>query len=245
MTKEEVCAVIEQIGVIPAIRVSSSEDAHFAAEAVTSGGIPIVEITMTTPGAVKLIAHLVHFHPKMVVGAGTILDTDTARACMDAGAAFLTAPAFDVKIVEFAAKAKLAVLPGALTPTEVVTAWKAGSDFVKVFPCGPVGGDKYIKALSTALPQIRLIAAGGVNQITAANFILSGATALGVGTELIPTEAIERRQSKRIRELSLRFAGFVKEARARLEPQKKREAAAKADIEKCEEAEPPHQPAQR
>ena len=236
MKKEEVCTLIDEIGIIPAIRVSSAEDAHFAAEAVMSGGIPIVEINMTVPGAVKLIAHLVHYHPKMLVGAGTILDTDTARHCVDAGAGFLTAPSFDLKVVEFAAMENLAVLPGALTPTEVVTAWKAGSDFVKVFPCAPVGGDKYIRALNLALPQIPLIAAGGVNQQTAANFILSGATALGVGTELIPTESIERRQAKRIRELALRFAGFVKEARSRMEPRKKRDAAGKeAAIEKCEQ----------
>ena len=172
--------------------MSSGDDAHFAAEAVTRGGIPIVEITMTVPGAVELISHLVRSKAKIVVGAGTVLDTETARKCIDAGAGFMTAPSFNPAIVEFAAKENIAVLPGALTPTEVVKAWSAGADFVKVFPCGPVGGDKYIKALHTALPQIPLIAAGGVNQQTARSFILSGATAIGVGTELIPTEAIER-----------------------------------------------------
>ena len=141
-------------------------------------------------------------------------DTEMARQCVDAGASFLTAPGFDLAIVEFAAKENLAVLPGALTPTEVVTAWKAGADFVKVFPCAEVGGERYIRALKQSLPQISLIAAGGVNQQTAAHYILSGATAIGVGTELIPTEAIERRQAKRIRELALRFSGFVREARS-------------------------------
>lgn len=236
MKKDEVCTLIKEIGIIPAIKVSSGEDAHFAAEAVTRGGIPIVEITMTVAGAVELISHLVRHHPKMIVGAGTVLDTETARLCVDAGASFLTAPGFDFKIVEFAAKENLAVLPGALTPTEVVTAWRAGADFVKVFPCAQVGGDKYIKALNTSLPQIPLIAAGGVNQQTAVNFILAGATALGIGTELIPTEAIERRQSERIRELALRFTGFVKEARERLETARKQNAAAQkyTGAEKCE-----------
>ena len=217
MKKEDVCALIKEIGIIPAIRVSSGEDAHFAAEAVTRGGIPIVEITMTVPGAVDLISHLAKHNPKTVVGAGTVLDIETARRCLDAGASFLTAPEFDLEVLQFAAKENVAVLPGALTPTEVVAAWRAGADFVKVFPCAQVGGDKYIKALHTALPQIPLIAAGGVNQQTAANFIVSGATAIGVGTELIPTEAIARRQPERIRELALRFAGFVKEARERVE----------------------------
>lgn len=235
MNKNEVCAVIRDIGIIPAIRVSSAEDAHFAAEAVMQGGIPIVEITLTVPGAVDLISHLVRYHPKLLVGAGTVLDADTARQCAEAGAGFLTSPGFDFTIVEFAVKENLAVLPGALTPTEVVTAWRVGSDFVKVFPCAGVGGDRYIKWLKTSLPQIPLIAAGGVNQQTAANFMLAGATAIGVGTELIPTEAIELRQSKRIRELARRFKLFVKEARDRIEVRKQSAAAHKPlDIEECE-----------
>jgi 2-dehydro-3-deoxyphosphogluconate aldolase/(4S)-4-hydroxy-2-oxoglutarate aldolase len=235
MNKNEVCNLIRDIGIIPAIRVSSAEDAHFAAEAVIQGGIPIVEITLTVPGAVELISHLVRYHPKLLVGAGTVLDTDTARQCVEAGAGFLTSPGFDFTIVEFAIKENLAVLPGALTPTEVVTAWRVGSDFVKVFPCAGVGGDRYIKSLNTALPQIPLIAAGGVNQQTAASFILAGATAIGVGTELIPTEAIERRQSKRIRELARRFIGFVKEARDRIEAGKRNAVVQRRpSIKECE-----------
>jgi 2-dehydro-3-deoxyphosphogluconate aldolase / (4S)-4-hydroxy-2-oxoglutarate aldolase len=238
MKKAEVCEFIKDIGVIPAIRVSTAEEAHFAADAVTSGGIPIVEITMTVSEAVELISHLVAHHKQMIVGAGTVLDTETARRCVDAGASFLTAPGFDLEIVEFALKAGVAVLPGALTPTEVVTAWRAGSDFVKVFPCAQVGGDKYIKALKTALPQIPLIAAGGVTQQTAANFMLAGATAIGVGTELIPTEAIERRESARIRELAHRFIGFVNDARHRLAPQKESGARAKTDFWKLHKLAP-------
>ena len=136
MKKDEVCARIKEIGIIPAIRVSSTDDAHFAIEAVASGGIPIVEITMTVPGAVELISHLVQHHRKTIVGAGTVLKVDIARQCKDAGANFITAPGFNPAIVEFARKEGLAVLPGGLTPTEVVDAWMAGADFVKVFPCG-------------------------------------------------------------------------------------------------------------
>ena len=235
MKKDEVCAHIRKIAVIPAIRVSSGDDAHFAAEAVTRGGIPIVEITMTVPGAVELISHLVRNKPKVIVGAGTVLNIETAQHCLDAGASFLTAPSFNPKIVAFAAKQGIAVLPGALTPTEVVEAWTAGADFVKVFPCAPVGGDKYIKALNTALPLIPLIAAGGVNQQTAAGYILAGATAIGVGTELIPTEAIERRQSERIRELARRFAKLVKDAHEEIEAWK-RTVVVKSftGVEECE-----------
>lgn len=235
MNRAEVSALIREIAIIPAIRVSSSEEAHFAAEAIASGGIPIVEITLTVHGAVELISHLVHFHPKMIVGAGTVLNTDMALKCLDAGVSFLTSPGRSLKVIEFAAKREMTVIPGALTPTEVIEAWEAGADFVKVFPCAEVGGERYIKALKTSLPQIPLIAAGGVNQQTAANYILAGATAIGVGTELIPTEAIQRRQAKRIRELALRFSGFVKEARARTEPKKKPMPAAKLEgIEECE-----------
>jgi 2-dehydro-3-deoxyphosphogluconate aldolase/(4S)-4-hydroxy-2-oxoglutarate aldolase len=232
MKKDEVCELIRKIGIIPAVRVSSAEEAHFAAECVTSGGIPIVEITMTVPEAVQLISHLVSHHHKMVVGAGTVLNTETAQRCIDAGANFLTAPNFNLNIVEFAAKQDIAVLPGALTPTEVVAAWSVGADFVKVFPCSQVGGDRYIKALKTALPQIPLIAAGGVNQRTATDFILAGATAIGVGNELIPPEAIEMRESARIRELARRFVDFVKEGRDRLPPQKEGGPTAATDFVK-------------
>jgi len=217
MTKEQVCALIKEVGIIPAVRVSSNEDAHFATEAVASAGIPIVEITMTVPHACELISHLVHDHKDIVVGAGTVLDIEVARQCEDSGASFITAPGFDPEIVAFAVKESLAVLPGALTPTEIVRAWKCGADFVKVFPCSQVGGEKYIKALKTALPQISLIAAGGVNQLNAANLIVAGADAIGVGTELIPADAIRLRKPDRIRELSQRFAGFVKEGRERLQ----------------------------
>jgi 2-dehydro-3-deoxyphosphogluconate aldolase / (4S)-4-hydroxy-2-oxoglutarate aldolase len=230
MHRDEVCKLIEEIGIIPAIRVSSAEDAHFAAETVAAGGIPIVEITMTVPEAVKLISHLVQFHSKMLVGAGTVLNTEMAAKCIDAGASFITSPGLHTNIVEFAAKKEVAVLPGALTPTEVIEAWDAGSTFVKVFPCAQVGGEAYIKSLKLALPQIPLIAAGGVNQHTAAGFILAGAVAIGVGTELIPADAIRMRESERIRELAHRFTGFVKDARRRLQPPKAPSPGPKTDF---------------
>jgi 2-dehydro-3-deoxyphosphogluconate aldolase / (4S)-4-hydroxy-2-oxoglutarate aldolase len=235
MKKSEVCALIREVGIIPAIRVSTAEEAHFAAEAINHGGIGIVEITLTVAGAVELIAHLAKFHPKMVVGAGTVLNLEMAQKCLDAGAGFLTSPGLNRKILEFGAQKDMSVLPGALTPTEVIEAWEAGADFVKVFPCAEVGGEKYIKALKTALPQIPLVAAGGVNQQTAGNYILAGATAIGVGSEIVPPEAIERRQAKRIQELAQRFSGFVKEARNRIAPPKKMAAPGKFEkLEDCE-----------
>jgi 2-dehydro-3-deoxyphosphogluconate aldolase/(4S)-4-hydroxy-2-oxoglutarate aldolase len=217
MNKEDVHAKILEVGIVPAVRTSSAEDARFAANAVSQGGIPIVEMTMTVPGALELIAHLVRSAPEVIVGAGSILDVDTARACLDAGAVFLTSPGLDIKLVELAAKENVLVMAGAMTPTEVATAWKAGSDFVKVFPCAPIGGDAYIRALRGPFPQVPLIAAGGVNQQTASNFILAGATALGIGGELIPKAAIELRQPERIRELARRFLKLVNTARSQLQ----------------------------
>lgn len=225
--KEEVCEQIKEIGVIPGIRVSSADEAHFAAEAVTSGGIPIVEITMTVPGAIDLIAHLVRYHPKMLVGAGTVIDAEMAKQCVAAGASFLTSPGLNMQLVEYVTKEQITFLPGALTPTEVMNAWHVGCDFVKIFPCAQVGGDSYIRALKAPFPQVPLVAAGGVNQQTAANFILAGATAIGVGSELIPTEAIERKQAKRIQELAQRFVHFVKDARQRLAAHKQSAAGQK------------------
>src|ERR1700676_3171006 len=213
MKKEKVHARIEEIGVVPAVRVSSADEARFAAEAVSRGGIPIVEITMTVPGAIEVISHLLKQIPEMIVGAGSVLDVETARRCLDAGAQFLTTDGLDLGVVEFAVKQHVVVFPGTLTPTEVITAWKAGSDFVKVVPCAQLGGESYIRALRGPLPQVPLIAAGGVNQLTALNFILAGATALGVGRELIPSEAIRLRQAERINELARRFVSFVNNGR--------------------------------
>jgi 2-dehydro-3-deoxyphosphogluconate aldolase/(4S)-4-hydroxy-2-oxoglutarate aldolase len=216
MKKEQVRARIEEVGIIPAVRLGSADEAMFAAEAVSRGGIPIVEITMSIPGALDVISHLVKRAPNTIVGAGDVFDSEVARECIDAGAMFLTSPGFDHRIVEFALGASVVVLPGALTPTEVTRAWKSGADFVKVFPCALVGGENYIRALKAPFPTLPLIAAGGVNQQNASNFILAGASALGIGGELIPKEAIRLRQADRIFTLAHRFVKFVQTARSHL-----------------------------
>jgi len=213
MNREEVRARIEEIGIIPAIRVSSTEDALFAAESVASGGIPIVELTMTVPGAIDVISHLVRSAPNLIVGAGTVWDTETAHRCLDAGAQFLTSTGVDLQTIEFAHQQNIVIFPGALTPTEVMMAWKAGVDFVKIFPCAQLGGAAYIKTLKSPFPQVPLIASGGVNQQNVADFILAGATAVGVCAHLIPKKAIELRQTHRIHELAVRLVNTVREAR--------------------------------
>ena len=214
MKKEQVRARIEEIGIIPAIRVSSPQDAMFAAETVCRSGIPIVEVTMTIPGAIEVITELAQNNPNVIAGAGTVFDLETARRCLDSGALFLTSTGLDLDIVAFAVKHDIVVLPGALTPTEVMAAWKARPDFVKIFPCSQVGGPSYIRALKGPFPHIPFIAAGGVNQQTVADFILAGAVAVGIGGELIPHEAIHLRQEHWIGELARRFAAMVKDARS-------------------------------
>jgi 2-dehydro-3-deoxyphosphogluconate aldolase/(4S)-4-hydroxy-2-oxoglutarate aldolase len=216
MSREEVRARIADIGIIPGVRVSAPEEALFAAEAVASGGIPIVEITMTVPGALEVIAHLVRSGPHLIVGAGSVWDVETARHCLAAGARFLTTTGLDLKTVEFANHEGLVIFPGALTPSEVMTAWKAGVDFVKVFPCSQMGGASYIKALKAPFPQVPMIASGGVNQLNVAEFFLAGATAVGVGAHLIPKKAIELRQPHRIHELAVRLVKTVREARGQI-----------------------------
>lgn len=213
MTKEETLARIEKIGILPAVRACSAKDALFASESVFSGGIPIVEITMTTPDAVSVISQLIRSDSGVIVGAGTVLDLDTARACLDAGSAFLTTTGLDPEIVQFAHQHDILIIPGALTPTEVMMAKKAGAAFVKVFPCSSVGGPSYIRALRNPFPQTRLIASGGVTQQTAADYIRAGADVLGIGHDLLPSDAVRARNSEWIHELARRFIDMVKQAR--------------------------------
>jgi 2-dehydro-3-deoxyphosphogluconate aldolase/(4S)-4-hydroxy-2-oxoglutarate aldolase len=216
MDKHAVRARIEETGIIPSVRTASADEARFAAETVSQAGIPVVEVTMTVPGALKVIADLVQKMPALVVGAGTVLDIEVARRCADAGATFVTSPGFDARVVEFTIKEGILVLPGALTPTEVTAAWQAGADFVKVYPCAQLGGASYIRALRAPFPQVPMVAAGGVNQKTAADFIDAGAVAIGVGSELIPRRALEQREPAWILELAHRFLSSIKEARARV-----------------------------
>lgn len=213
MNREHIRARIEEVGIIPGVRVSNPEYARYAAETLYNARIPIVEITMTVPDATQVISHIAKNLPHMIVGGGTVLDAETALRCLDSGAKFLTSPGLVMEVVEVALRHDTVVFPGALSPTEVMAAWKAGVDFVKIFPCSQVGGPAYIRSLKVPLPQIPLIASGGVNQHSAASFILAGASALGIGQELIPQEALRRKQEEQIQELSRRFLHIVKSTR--------------------------------
>jgi 2-dehydro-3-deoxyphosphogluconate aldolase/(4S)-4-hydroxy-2-oxoglutarate aldolase len=216
MTKSEVQQRILETGIVPVVRAASPEQAILAAEAVACGGIPIVEITMTVPGAIQVIEQLVRtLGSQVLIGAGTVLEAETADRCVEAGAEFLVSPGFDRETVEFARRNGKLMMAGALTPTEVITAYKAGSDFVKIFPCGNVGGPGYIKALKAALPQIPMIPTGGVNLATAPEFLRAGASALGVGGELVSRALLEAGNRAALAELAGRFVAVIREARQR------------------------------
>lgn len=217
MDMQKVRERIVEIGVVPVVRAASPREARMAADAVCEGGIPIVEITMTVPGAVDVIRELTKSTTNdVLVGAGTVLNADAARRCLDAGAQFLVSPGLNVPMVALAKKEGKVVMAGALTPTEIMSAWEAGADFVKVFPCGQVGGAKYIKALKGPFPQIPFVPTGGVNLTTAGEFIDAGAVALGVGGELVQAEALRANKLEVIVENARKFVAAVNLARERV-----------------------------
>lgn len=217
MEKQTVRERIVQIGIVPVVRASSSVEARMAAEAVCKGGIPVVEITMTVPGAVEVIRELAkHASSELLVGAGTVLNPEQAQRCLDAGAQFLVSPGFNPKTVALAGAEKKLIMAGALTPTEVIAAWESGADFVKIFPCGTVGGAKYIKALKGPLPEIPMVPTGGVNLQTAAEFLEAGAAALGIGGELVHPGHLKSGNTEAIVEASRKFVAIVKETRAKI-----------------------------
>lgn len=217
MDKAALRAKVEEVGIVPVIRTSSGEDARFAVEEIARGGIPIIEVTMTVPGAIEVIRDLAKSVPGVILGAGTVVDVECARQCIDAGAQFISNPALDLLTVEFVArKSEVIMLSGGLTPTEVLAARKAGADFVKIFPCSLVGADNYIRTLKRPFPDIPMIAGGGVNQQNAAHYLLAGVEALSIGKELIPRESMLLHKPDRIRELTKRFATIVRTTRARM-----------------------------
>jgi 2-dehydro-3-deoxyphosphogluconate aldolase/(4S)-4-hydroxy-2-oxoglutarate aldolase len=219
MDKQKVRERIMEIGIVPVVRAASAGEACMAAEAVCRGGIPIVEITMTVPGAVELIRELVqNCGGEVLIGAGTVLNADAARRCIDAGAEFLVSPGLNLQTVAFAAREQKLIMAGALTPTEVMAAWDAGADFVKIFPCGHVGGAKYIKALKGPFPQIPFIPTGGVNLNTAAEFLEAGSVALGIGGELVQADALKANKPEIIVENARKFLAIVKHTRTQMAP---------------------------
>ena len=217
MDKQKVRDRIVEIGVVPVVRASSAGEARMAADAVCEGGIPIAEITMTVPGAVEVIRELTKSsRGHVLVGAGTVLNVEAAKQCLDAGAEFLVSPGLNLEVIRLAAKEGKLMMAGALTPTEVITAWEAGSDFVKVFPCGQVGGAKYIKALKGPFPHIEMIPTGGVNLDTTADFLKAGACAVAVGGELVDAKSIKEGRLDIIEERARQYLAVIAKARTEM-----------------------------
>jgi 2-dehydro-3-deoxyphosphogluconate aldolase/(4S)-4-hydroxy-2-oxoglutarate aldolase len=215
MNKTQVLERIKSIGIIPVVRASSGDEALQAVEAIKAGGLPLLEITLTVRGAVGVIEKIVdRYGDEVLVGAGTVLNAETARECLRAGAQFVVSPALDLETIAYCRQEGVAVFPGALTPTEIVQAWSAGADCVKVFPCGAMGGASYIKSLKAPLPQIELIPTGGISLANAASFIQAGASALGVGADLVDINAIRAGQPEKITQATRAYLEAVRTARA-------------------------------
>jgi len=215
MSKADVVRKIAEVGLVPVVRAQSADEAMMVVDAIREGGVPVLEITMTVPGALGVMEQVTRrFGADVVVGAGTVLDPETARACILSGARFVVSPALNLGTIEVCRRYSVAVMPGALTPTEVVAAWSAGADVVKIFPCGAMGGASYIKSLKAPLPQVEMIPTGGVSVKTAADFIKAGALALGVGADLVDTAAIFGGNAKLVTERAREYLRVVREARA-------------------------------
>jgi len=215
MEKAAVLKRLKETGLVPVLRAASVEKAIALAEAVAAGGVDVLEVTMTVPGAVEVIARLVRERPEILVGAGTVLDPETAERCIGAGAQFVVSPALNLKTIALCRRLSIAVLPGALTPTEIVTAWEAGADVVKVFPAGAMGGAKYLVSLKGPLPQIELIPTGGVSLASAMEFLEAGAFALGVGSDLVDAKAMAAGKPEVVTETARKYMAVVREFRAR------------------------------
>jgi 2-dehydro-3-deoxyphosphogluconate aldolase/(4S)-4-hydroxy-2-oxoglutarate aldolase len=211
MEKSEVLRALRTTGIVPVVRADSVAAALALSNALADGGVNTLEITMTVPGAIEVMRRLAKERPDVIVGAGTVLDAETARICILEGAQFVVSPALNVHTVELCRRYSIAVLPGALTPTEVVAAWQAGADLIKVFPASAMGGAKYLRALKAPLPQIELVPTGGVTLATAREFLEAGAFALGVGADLADTKAIAQGRAQDVTALARKYLAIVRE----------------------------------
>jgi 2-dehydro-3-deoxyphosphogluconate aldolase/(4S)-4-hydroxy-2-oxoglutarate aldolase len=214
MTKQRTLHSLLEIGIVPIVRADSAEKALRAAQAICRGGLRALEVTMTVPKAIQVIEKVAdEFGSEMLIGAGSVLDAETARACMLAGAEFFVTPALNPKTIEICRRYGKVVMPGALTPTEVLTAWEAGADMVKIFPCGNLGGPKYIRALKAPLPQVLMVPTGGVSLDNTAEFFKAGSSAVAVGSELCDKQAMADGRFEVIEQNARQFLEVVQKAR--------------------------------
>ncbi len=215
MEQSETKAWIERLGIMPVLRARSAKEGHALVEALMAGGITVMEVTMTVPGAVGLLRELKKEHgDKLLLGSGTVTDAAQVEETIDSGAEFVVSPSFHPDVVAKTKQLGKVSIPGALTPTEVITAWRAGADYVKIFPCSAVGGAPYLKALLAPFPELQLIPTGGVTLQTAADFLKAGARALGVGTDLVNPKAIEDGTPEKVTETARAYLEIVGKFRA-------------------------------
>jgi len=214
MTPEQILNRIGEIGIVPVVRAGSSQHALDAVEAIEAGGIPIVEITMTVPNAISTIRQVAaRCGDRVLVGAGTVCNAHQARECLDAGAQFLVSPGLSVPVLEVGRALGVLAIPGALTPTEVMAAADAGAKAIKIFPCGSVGGAKYIKALRGPFPDLHFIPTGGVNPANAADFFAAGAFAVGMGSDLVDAAALREGRKHEVIQSCREASGAVQVAK--------------------------------
>ena len=211
----EIKAEIERVGLVPVLRAQSAAEGHALVEAMLAGGVTVVEVTMTVPGAVELLRALKKQHgSRLLLGSGTVTTAAQAAATIEAGAEFVVSPSLHPEVIVKTKELGKVSIPGALTPTEVITAWNAGADYVKVFPCSAVGGASYLRALRAPFPELQLIPTGGVTQQTAADFLKAGARALGVGADLVNAKAIAEGKPEVVMNAARVYMEIIRQARA-------------------------------
>jgi 2-dehydro-3-deoxyphosphogluconate aldolase / (4S)-4-hydroxy-2-oxoglutarate aldolase len=214
MTKEKVLEQLHAVGIVPVLRASSSKLALTMATAISAGGVPVMEVTMTVPDALSVMRTLVRTSPEILLGAGTVLNAEQARRCVDEGAQFIVSPATDLATIRFCRQAGVAVMPGALTPTEIVAAWQAGADVVKVFPVGSVGGARYLASVRAPLPDVPLLPSGGVALASVADYLAAGAWAVGAGSDLVDAQAVHEGRPERLSAAAHAYREAVRRFRA-------------------------------
>lgn len=216
MKKAAVLTRLHELGLVPVLRAESVDQAMLLAAAIADGGVTALEVTMTVPGAIQVMRRLAEERPDILIGAGTVLDPETARMCILEGAQFVVSPALNLATIDMCHRYSVAVLPGALTPTEVVAAWQAGADVVKIFPASALGGAKYLASLKGPLPQVEMIPTGGVTHATAQEFLAAGAFALGVGSDLVDTKALAQGKPEIITLSARKYLAIVQQYRAQV-----------------------------
>jgi 2-dehydro-3-deoxyphosphogluconate aldolase/(4S)-4-hydroxy-2-oxoglutarate aldolase len=219
--QESTAQILERVGLIPVLRARNAAQAHAVVKAMIAGGVTVVEVTMTVPGAVALLAELRReYEGQLLLGSGTVTTADQAEATIDAGAEFVVSPSLHPAVISATKNNGKLSIPGALTPTEVITAWEAGADYVKIFPCSAMGGASYLRSLLAPFPHLKLIPTGGVTLQSAEDFLRAGARALGVGSDLVNLAAIDAGAPEFITETARAYLKVIAQFREQAHPAK-------------------------